>query len=131
MIYVNRRFGFTVGYPSNFHPQGVSGNGDGQEFVSLDGTASLRAWGEENLQRQTLADHLRDSVSALGINVTYQRLKRDFYVVSGYAGGKIVYLRVTLRKDTFWAFLLSYNRNASRNYDALPARITKSYVIPK
>lgn len=34
-LYVNERYGYSIFYPADFIPQGVSDAGDGQKFVSV------------------------------------------------------------------------------------------------
>ena len=129
--YVNARFGYTVRYPFGFRALGESANGDGQEFVSLDGTASLKVWGEDNTLHQSLDEHLHQHVGLYQMNVTYMRRGKDFYILSGTSGDNILYQRATLKNNVFWVFLLTYKQHDRRQYDRLPGQLTKAFVIPR
>lgn len=135
--YDNQRYGYTLHYPSFLIPQGVAANGDGQKFVSSDGSFSLAVWGSDKAmymnERQeswSLADHMGLTSNTQGLNVTYKHQGKTFYVVSGFLGDKILYERVTFRRDVFYAFRLLYDRNRKQEYDSLPGTITKGFVIP-
>src|ERR1035437_5708915 len=129
--YVNARFGYTVRYPFGFRALGESANGDGQEFVSLDGTASLKVWGEDNTLHQSLDEHLHQHVGLYQMNVTYMRRGKDFYILSGTSGDNILYQRATLKNNVFWVLLLTYKQHDRRQYDRLPGQLTKAFVIPR
>lgn len=128
--YFNRRFGYTVSYPSSLRPQGESANGDGQEFLADDGSLRLAVWGSDNTQPQTLDDMLQLTLASSGLNVTYKRRGRDFYVISGFSGANIFYERLTLRANVFWGFRLLYDPTKRQEYDSLPQAISKSFLIP-
>lgn len=124
--YSNARYGFSISYPAGvLIPQGESDNGDGQKFVSKDGSASLTAFGSNRLDR-SLADEFQSAQE--NRNVTYKVLKRDMFVVSGTENGKIFYQKTLLRGDTFKTFILEYDEGERATFDAITTRIARSFV---
>lgn len=123
--YSNARYGFSIAYPVNvLVPQGESDNGDGQKFVSNDGSATLLAFGSNRLDRS-----LRDEFQSAQENrtVTYKVIKPDMFVVSGHANGKIFYQKTLLRGDVFKTFIIEYDEGERGTFDAITARIARSF----
>jgi hypothetical protein len=123
--YSNARYGFSIAYPANLLvPQGESDNGDGQKFLSRDGSASLIAFGSMRLDTS-----LRDEFQSAQENrtVTYKVLKRDMFVVSGTIGGKIFYQKTLLRGDVFKTFIIEYAEDDRAVFDAITARVARSF----
>lgn len=104
-VYKNSRFGFIVRYPKNtLFPQGESDNGDGQVFVSGDGTFFLTVWGEINANNNSIKDMFEyESRGLVGQNkkmvVTYKRLKNNWFVVSGTEDSVGIYRRVHVNSN--------------------------------
>jgi hypothetical protein len=124
--YSNARYAFRIAYPLGIlAPQGESDNGDGQKFVSQDGSATLIAFGSNRLDRS-----LHDEFQAAQENraVTYKVLKRDMFVVSGTQSGKIFYQKTLLRGDTFKTFIIEYDEQERATFDAITSRIAGSFV---
>lgn len=100
--YYNPRFGYSIAYPKDIlYPQGESDNGDGQKFLSKDADASLIVYGSNNALNQSLEDlYLEESRGGTYENptkvVTYQVLKNNWFVVSGYNSGKVFYQKTIL-----------------------------------
>jgi hypothetical protein len=125
--YSNARFGYSVSYPANILvPQGESDNSDGQIFRSSDGHAEMRVFGRYNVQNETLKSAF--NAAQEGKSVTYKLLRGNFYVVSGHAGGKIFYEKTMLKGDTFKTFMIEYDEADASAYDAITARVARSFV---
>jgi hypothetical protein len=123
--YANARYGFSIAYPVNvLVPQGESDNGDGQKFMSRDGSATLLAFGSQRLDRS-----LRDEFQSAQENrtVTYKVLKADMFVVSGHANGKIFYQKTLLRGDVFKTFIIEYDEQERGTFDAITTRVARSF----
>jgi hypothetical protein len=123
--YSNARYGFSIAYPVNvLVPQGESDNGDGQKFMSRDGSATLLAFGSNRLDRS-----LRDEFQSAQENrtVTYKVIKADMFVVSGHANGKIFYQKTLLRGDAFKTFIIEYDEQERGTFDAITTRIARSF----
>jgi hypothetical protein len=124
--YSNARYGFSISYPGSLLvPQGESDNGDGQKFVSRDGSASLAAFGSNRLDR-SLQEEFRSAQE--NRNVTYKVLRRDMFVVSGTEDGKIFYQKTLLRGDVFKTFIIEYDERKRGVYDAVTTRVARSFV---
>ena len=124
--YSNARYGFSIAYPVGILlPQGESDNGDGQKFVSKQGSATLLAFGSNRLDRS-----LQDEFQSAQENraVTYKVIKADMFVVSGHANGKIFYQKTLLRGDVFKTFIIEYDEEERGTFDAITARIARSFV---
>jgi hypothetical protein len=124
--YSNARYGFSIAYPVNLLvPQGEPDNGDGQKFVSKNGRASLLAFGSHRLDR-SLTDEFQSAQE--NRTVAYKVLKKDWFVVSGTESGKIFYQKTLLRGDVFKTFIIEYEEAERATYDAITARVARSFV---
>jgi hypothetical protein len=124
--YSNARYGFSIAYPSGLLiPQGESDNGDGQRFVSRDGSATLTAFGANRLERS-----LRDEFQTAQENrhVTYKILKGNMFVVSGTENGKIFYQKTLLSGDAFKTFIIEYDEQQRNVFDSITTRIARSFT---
>ena len=95
--YRNERFGFSLRYPGDvFEPEKASEAGDGQVFISRDGTARLLVGALPNDKGQSPAAYLdyiaRESYA--GYRIDYRRLAGSWFVLSGEGNGKTFYEKV-------------------------------------
>lgn len=124
--YSNARYGYSIAYPAGLLiPQGESDNGDGQRFVSKDGSATLLAFGANRLDR-SLAEEFQSAQA--NRSVTYKVLKRDMFVVSGTENGKIFYQKTLLRGDVFKTFIIEYDEQVRATFDPITTRISRSFA---
>jgi hypothetical protein len=124
--YSNARYGYQISYPVGLLiPQGESTNGDGQKFLSKNGSATLLAFGSNRLDRS-----LQDEFESAQENrtVTYKVLKRDMFVVSGVDNGKIFYQKTLLRGDVFKTFIIEYDEGERKVFDPITTRIARSFI---
>ncbi|WP_372616978.1 hypothetical protein [Falsiroseomonas sp.] len=108
--YRNARFGFD--YPSVFRldPQSVPAEGDSARFWTEDRRATAVVNAAPNLEGRTLRALLReaegDVVENAGGEITYRRIRDNWFVISGYMVGRIFYRRTLLARDgtvaTLW-----------------------------
>lgn len=130
--YANARFKYSVSYPAGLLiPQGEAPNGDGQVFRARDGRAEMRAFGRYNVQNETLRSAFNSAVAgedSSGRVVTYKLIKANFYAVSGHQNGKIFYEKTFLKGDTFKTLMIEYDESERATYDAITARIARSFV---
>lgn len=130
--YTNARFNYSVSYPASLLvPQGEAENGDGQAFRSRDGKAEMRVFGRYNALNETLRSAFDAAIKgedSSGRVVTYKTIKGNFYVVSGRQNGKIFYEKTYLKSDTFKTFMIEYDESESATYDAITARIARSFT---
>lgn len=132
--YCNVRFGYCVDYPNFLSPQPESQNGDGRIFINEKGEEVLRVFGRFNLdaegetislERQYNSD-IKDILKKKNI-ITYKKLGKTFFVISGYRNGKIFYQKTILKKDAFAFAILQYSKDEKIIYDKVSTEIFKSF----
>lgn len=131
--YCNERFGYCIDYPLGvLFPQGESGNKDGQVFESRNSENTLTVYRDFRDMIDETPDHLKnafeeDTKSENGKSVTYQKLGKDHYVVSGYDHGKIFYQKSILSDGELSTCILAYNQQDRALYDKISERIFRSF----
>ncbi len=132
--YKNSRFGTSIAYPASlFVPQPPPVNNDGRSFSGVGGTWSFFLFGQYNALEMTLGELEADDIAGGGYDsVTYRRGGEDWYVLSGYRGGDVFYRKLLRRDDgeTLHVFEISYPKQDKRTFDAIAARMAKSFAAP-
>jgi hypothetical protein len=110
--YRNERFGFGFDYPSVFRldPQSVTADRASARFWTADRRATAVVNAGPNREASTLRALLReaegDVVQNSGGEITYRRVRDNWFVISGYMVGRIFYRRTLLARDgtiaTLW-----------------------------
>jgi len=135
--YCNSKYGYCVDYPSSILlPQGESGSGDGQVFESKNKENSLTIYRDlrDNMDPDVkfdIATAYKEDVdvseSRNPKTVTYKKLGKTFYVVSGYEGKKIYYQKTFLSEDgQLVTCRLVYLERDQQLYNTLLDHIMKS-----
>ncbi len=125
--YDNDRFDYSISYPSNFLiPQGVSGNGDGQRFVSKDNRVVMTVFGQHNAMEKSLEELFNEELKP-NHTITYKRLKDKWFVVSGYEGDKVFYLKTRLKDDVIKTFHIEADRSLQPIVQPMTEKIAKSF----
>jgi len=135
--YCNSKYGYCVDYPSKILlPQGESGSGDGQVFESKDKENSLTIYRDlrDNMDPDVKFDivtaykeDIDVSESRAKKTVTYKKLGKTFYIVSGYEGKKIYYQKTFLSEDSqLVTCRLVYLESDKQLYNTLLDHIMKS-----
>ncbi len=129
--YANPRFGFSVKYPTNLDKQTESDNGEGKEFKSSDGFKML-VYGSNNVSvlNQSL-DELYQKELISHKDVTYKVKKRDWFVVSGYDGENIFYVKKYVGSGSTNTLNLVYPSNLRDKYYDVINVISKSFKKTK
>jgi hypothetical protein len=129
--YTNKRYGFTLSYPTaHFKPQEPLSE-EGRVWVSHDGSARLLAGALPNTDGMSLQDYRKFVLeqSYPGASVDYAPVRDTWFVVSGMRDGTIFYERVTFtcggRRINSWAML--YPTAERSLYDRLVERVARSY----
>jgi hypothetical protein len=131
--YCNARFGFCISYPGNFKAQGESDNGDGQEFLSLDGKSSLLAYRDgreviyESQSECKRQSYLSDATSDATKKVTYKTMGDNFYVVSGYEGSSIFYQKTIFTDEGMMTVIFTYPASQKAKYDSYCVKIFETF----
>jgi len=130
-LYTNARFGYRINYPENMLlPQGESDNGDGQRFISVNGDIEMTVSGINNVLNSTLMTQFKQDIlekAKLNKTVTFQLIKRDFYIISGYIKDKIYYQKTILKDDIFMTLCIVYPANQRSIIDPMVSEISKSF----
>lgn len=129
--YKNSRFGFQLGYPSSaFRPGVEAANDDGLQFHYLDGRARILAFGGYNVLEHTPNSYLKwiKSESDRVENVTYERVTRDWIIVSGFIGPDVYYEKTifSCSAEVMNSVVLIYSASLKPKLDPLVGPITKS-----
>lgn len=124
--YVNSRYGYEIAVPPGYAGQGESGNGDGQVFVSRQGTQVLRVFGGYLANgdfSSEMAARMRQDADA-GWTLTYQASTPKWVSYSGSKGGFIVYVRAIARcGDQYAMFRLRYSKSDAAALDPVVSRL--------
>ncbi len=100
--YRNPRFGFGFTVPPVFalDPASVPAHGDSARFFTPDRRATAVVNAAPNARRLSLREIMAeaegDVVHNAGGNITYRRIRDDWFVISGYMVGRIYYRRTLL-----------------------------------
>jgi hypothetical protein len=132
--YNNKRFEYSISYPKDIlYPQGEAENGDGQKFLSKQGDTMLLVYGSHNIDEQTIKErYQQNSQSKPEENpskiVTYRVLKENWFVVSGYVSGNLIFYQKTLlNNDQFKTFYFEYPETQKNLYDSIVKRLSTSF----
>jgi hypothetical protein len=114
--YCNQRYHYCIDYPKDYLiPQGESGSGDGQAFISADKANRLLAYRDlrDNIDPDVkfkLETAYQEDLKDENIKeVTYKKLGQKFYVISGYnKKGNIFYQKRMLSDGQLITCLLEY-----------------------
>jgi hypothetical protein len=94
-----------MNYPASFalDPHSVPENGDTARFWTFDRQATAVVTGTRNGLKQSIADLFdeakHDVTENSGGEITYTRIKDNWFVVSGFIAGRIFYQRTLLTSD--------------------------------
>jgi hypothetical protein len=129
--YTNKRFGFTLSYPtSHFRPKEPLSE-DGRVWISHDGHAHLLAGAlpnDDSMGLQQYRDYLIEK-SYPGAVISYAPISGSWFVLSGLRDGTVFYERVTFtcggKLINSWAIL--YPETDRRRYDRVVERVARSY----
>jgi hypothetical protein len=129
--YNNARFGYSIQYPSDvLEMQSEADNGDGATFVSKDGSAEMRVWGQLNVLNRGLRQEYAEALKRADTNFTYKSLLKNGFAVSGTEGDKIYYQKTLYRPDKggiFYTFTIEYPAAERAKYDGVVQRIVRSF----
>jgi hypothetical protein len=141
-VYCNARFGYCIDYPGKtLFPQTESENGDGRVFVASDSNELMRVYGylmwnpeEERANVDQLKDlfnrDLKDADednSNDRLKVTYKKLGKNFFIISGFKKGKIYYQKTIVNKDAFANVIMQYDVKDSSRYNEISSTVSKSF----
>ncbi len=138
--YLNQKYGFSVDYPSEIlTPEGESDSGDGQVFRSKKTPNNTLTVYRDYLgltdpdTKLTLEISYKNYLNALnekgnGRTITYKKLNKTFFVISGYnANGDIYYQKSVLVDGNLCTCLLEYRVQDKAIFNKVSERVFKSF----
>ena len=132
--YHNQRFGYSISYPKDIlYPQGESGNGDGQKFLSKNADATLLVYASHNALDKSISQLYKeaitnDATSKPRKTVTYKVLKKNWFVVSGFIAGNIFYEKTVLTSYGYKSFYIEYPESQKTSYDPIVKTVAASFM---
>lgn len=126
--YRNEDYNYSLVYPAAvMAPQDTIGANRGREFTARDGNAGLVVFAAEGASQKTLQKQYREQVQDQKSEITYNVLRDNWFVVSGWRGGDVFYQRTRLEGDTLKTFRVRYNKARKEYYDPITAAISRSF----
>jgi predicted nucleic acid-binding Zn ribbon protein len=125
--YRNDRFGYSIAYPSNLlQPQGVIGADEGQRFASKDQRVRMTVSGQPNAPEKPLAEWFKAEFKP-GRTITYQVLRDNWFVISGFEGDRVFYLKTRLEDGALRTFHLEADRTLQPQMQPITEKIARSF----
>jgi hypothetical protein len=124
--YQNTRLGFRVKYPEDFTQMPKPTNNDGREFISKDGSFTLLVYGSNYIEGLGLDWDYESAFNDFD-EVTYKRKKNNWFVLSGYKGNKIVYLKTFYGSGCSNTVYMKYPKRDKAKYDDIVTSIVRSF----
>ncbi len=126
--YANYRFDFSLVYPENIvSMESAPTNNDGRTFTSPNENIVIKAYGAHNISDNTISDLYRDTLSRVDGNVTYERQEDNWFVISGYEGDRVFYIKEIIAHDDILTLDIRYDRNLQNRFDPVVATISNSF----
>jgi outer membrane biosynthesis protein TonB len=129
-VFVEPSLGTRMDLPSAVFAtaDGAAYRGVGRQFKTADGRAAVAIYSQRNNQRDTPASYLRKNFSFPRTTVTYERVTRDFFAVSGVRDDKIFYSRcnVSATGGTLHCFDMQFPAAEKAAWDAIVTRMSRS-----
>lgn len=137
--YCNGRYDYCIEYPNGIiFPQPESQNLDGRVFKNKQGENILTVFGRMNSDpdygKISLEQQFEDDLQGVSENngnkdriITYQKLGKTFFVISGLKKGRIFYQKTILKDDAFAYAILEYSENDKEIFDKVSTQLFKSF----
>lgn len=123
--YCNTRYGFCVNYPSYLSSDIPPQNGDGQKFFIKKGL-TMTVSGSNNVLNYSLPQVMTSQKSEFD-RITYQRQSKNYFILSGYKQGQIIYLKTYIGSGSINSLHLIYPSQLKTKYDRLITKISQSF----
>lgn len=125
--YCNSRYAFCLQRPTYLWMDEAPFNNDGRRFHDDMGLA-VSAYGSYNALFYSLKDQMLEDSKDFD-RVTYQTIKNDWYVLSGYQGDNIIYKKTYLRGEIFYHLYIIYPYRLKEDYNDIVSHISKSFQV--
>lgn len=124
--YGNSKYSYTVCYPTkSLKPQREADNGDGRVFTGKNG-ATMRVWGTANTLNWTPTSAKNFRMGYLvkdGVDLSYMRQSKNFFVLSGTRKDTIVYHKSILENDQWRIVEFRYKAKDRAIWDPIVTRV--------
>ncbi|EPZ41811.1 MULTISPECIES: hypothetical protein [Alicyclobacillus] len=123
--YTNSRYGFALRVPEQFVKQAPPADGDGQSWNSPDNAMQVRAYGQYNVNNDTVKSTLASLTT--GKQATYQQTNQNWGVVSGTDGNQIFYDKVYVGATSVYILTMEYPASDKSQYASVVTNIANSF----
>jgi len=133
-IYRDSEHGCRLEYPRALFSPDPQEPDEPRRFSGEDNSTYFRVMGAENTSKWTPADikmkYLRSDMPG---DITYERTKSEFLVLSGYREEAIFYTKVAISDDHHTACILdiTYPRSRKREFDRIVTRMSHSFEVAR
>lgn len=128
--YCNARYKYCIWYPRTMKAGPEAENGDGRSFS--DGRSNIRVYGRGNWNEEgeTLSlqeKYTEDTSEQKDRKITYSKLGKTFYVLSGNEDGRVFYQNTVQLTDAFGTAILDYRPADSIRYKNIASLILQNF----
>lgn len=123
--YCNGRYGFCLNYFHDFGIEPEPDNGDGRGFYNRDGF-KMSVYGSNNVNDENVESLIKLHRNELD-KITYKKVGNNWYVLSGYKGSAVKYIKVFAGKGSINHLIIEYPKDMKSEYDSLVNIIVKSF----
>jgi hypothetical protein len=127
--YCNGRFGFCVDYPDDLGIEPPPANDDGRKFYDSNGF-EMTVSGVNNVLDGTLQSEMQSTTMELD-KVTYQSTGSNWFVLSGYKGMEILYIKTYIGQGSINHLYIRYPANLKSEYNDIVTKISKTFKAGK
>jgi hypothetical protein len=124
--YCNARFGQCADIPPNYRSDPPPFNGDGLVFRDGSGM-SITVSAIYNVLDDTVASERQSTIELLAAP-TYQSHGSNWFAISGVKGDNIFYVKSFVTRSTISHLWIEYPTALRADYDAVVARVAKSFT---
>jgi hypothetical protein len=130
--YNNSTFNYSIEYPENILiPISESESPTGKRFSSSDGQSELTVMGLFNRPGETAEESYQSTLSDYskrGRVVTYKVLRENWYVISGFDGGRVFYEKTIFNSGMIKLFRFEWPESQRSIYEQITNRISKTFT---
>jgi hypothetical protein len=133
-VYEDVEHGCRLDYPRALFSRDPEEPGEPQRFSGEDDSTFFRVMGAENTSKWTPADIRQKYLRAdMPGDITYERTKSEFLVLSGYREEAIFYTKVAVSDDHHVACILdiTYPRSRKKEFDRIVTRMSHSFKVAR
>jgi hypothetical protein len=131
-VYNDDVYGCNLDYPRAVFLPDPEEQGEPRRFSSDEEEVYFRVMGAKNTAGWTPREIRRRYLQAeMPGDITYERTKPEFLVLSGYRDGSIFYTKVVVSEDHSIAciFDITYPRPQKRRFDPIVTRMSHSFTV--